>query len=69
MKPSGRSEEVKFFVSFVFVVLYLLVTCFGLGPVLLADGTTEERIVTFLTVLLIYAVLTLVFRFLLKRLR
>jgi uncharacterized BrkB/YihY/UPF0761 family membrane protein len=60
---------VKALVIIVFAALYLLVTFFGLGPVLLADGTREERIYTFLIVLLIYVVLTVIFRYLLKRLK
>ena len=37
-----------------FIVLYLLVTFFGLGPVLYADGVMKERIITALIVLVIY---------------
>lgn len=45
-------------VYFIFIVLYLGVTFFGLGPVLLADGSTEERIITLVLVILIYVLLT-----------
>ncbi|MNE57749.1 hypothetical protein D3C80_1527340 [compost metagenome] len=42
-----------------FAVMYALVTFFGIGPVLFADGTLSERIVTLVVVLLIYVLLTL----------
>jgi hypothetical protein len=48
----------KWFIYFIFIILYLGVTFFGLGPVLLADGVIEERIMTFFIVLVIYLALT-----------
>ncbi|KUP23462.1 hypothetical protein [Paenibacillus sp. DMB5] len=42
-----------------FGVMYALVSFFGLGPVLFADGTVSERILTLVVVLLIYVLLTL----------
>jgi hypothetical protein len=48
----------KWFIYFIFIILYLGVTVFGLGPVLLADGVIEERIMTFFIVLIIYLALT-----------
>lgn len=42
-----------------FAVMYALVSFFGLGPVLFADGTVSERIKTLVVVLLIYVLLTL----------
>lgn len=39
-------------------VLFALVTFFGLGPVLFADGSTQERMITLTIVLLIYVALT-----------
>lgn len=38
----------------VFVLLYALVTFFGLGPVLFADGSFSERMLTLLVVIVIY---------------
>ncbi len=38
-------------------VVFVLVTLFGLGPVLFADGTTNERILTLVVVILIYLLL------------
>lgn len=45
-------------VYLIFGVLYLGVTFFGLGPVLLADGSTEERIITLVIVIFIYVLIT-----------
>jgi len=53
----------------IFVPLYVLVTVFGLGPVLLADGTTQERLITLLIVLVIYALLSAAFLAIFKRFR
>lgn len=41
----------------VFILLIGLVTFFGLGPVLMADGSIQERLVTGVIVLLIYLIL------------
>lgn len=41
----------------IFALLFALVTFFGLGPVLIADGTTQERLLTLLIVLLLYVIL------------
>ena len=38
-------------------VIFILVTFFGLGPVLYADGPTTERMLTLFIVLLIYTIL------------
>jgi hypothetical protein len=48
----------KWFIYFIFIIMYLGVTFFGLGPVLFADGSMQERIMTFFVVLVIYMVLT-----------
>ena len=57
----------KWLIYAIFIIIYLLVTFFGLGPVLFADGTTTERVITFLIVVAIYVLLTIVFRFVVKR--
>lgn len=44
-------------VVIVFALLFALVTFFGLGPVLIADGSIQERMLTLLVVLLLYAVM------------
>jgi len=38
--------------------LYVLVTLFGLGPVLLADGSMNERMLTLAVVILLYIGIT-----------
>lgn len=38
-------------------VVFILVTFFGLGPVLFADGSLNERILTLVVVILIYLLL------------
>lgn len=49
-------RSVKVIVDILFMALFLLITFFGIGPVLFADGSDRERLITFLVVLLIYAV-------------
>lgn len=51
----------KWIIYTIFIALYLLVTFFGLGPVLLADGSMLERMVTLGIVILIYVILTIFF--------
>lgn len=45
-------------VILLFVPLYLFVLFFGFGPVLLADGSWEERLVTAMIVVVILVALT-----------
>ncbi|QSF46758.1 MULTISPECIES: DUF6954 family protein [Paenibacillus] len=59
----------KWILYILFALLYLIVTFFGLGPVLFADGSTAERMVTLVVVLLVYVLITLWLRSVLKRLR
>lgn len=40
---------------------FVLVTFFGLGPVLFADGSAGERIITLIAVIILYIVLIFVF--------
>ncbi|MFH5835434.1 DUF6954 family protein [Proteiniclasticum sp. C24MP] len=49
-------KAVKVIVDIVFVSLFLLITFFGIGPILIADGSDRERLIAFLVVLLIYAI-------------
>ncbi|WP_078546583.1 DUF6954 family protein [Litchfieldia alkalitelluris] len=59
----------RWFVYTLFALLYLLITFFGVGPVLLADGSSVERIITLVIVVCIYILLTIVLYFIKKRLR
>jgi hypothetical protein len=52
-----------------FLILYILVTFFGMGPVLLADGSLQERVLTLAIVLLLYVGITLVLKIVLKKLK
>ncbi len=47
----------KILLYIIVAIAFLLVTFFGLGPVLLADGQTGERIITLAVVLILYVVL------------
>ncbi|WP_420489300.1 DUF6954 family protein [Neobacillus niacini] len=50
-------DFMKFLVHAFFIILLLLVTLFGLGPVLYADGVIQERIWTAAVVVVLYALL------------
>ncbi|MDF2485965.1 MAG: hypothetical protein K0R46_2133 [Herbinix sp.] len=51
----------KKIIYIVLILLLLLVTLFGLGPVLFADGTQSERMLTLLVVVALYAVILITF--------
>lgn len=56
----------------IYVVLFLfilLVTFFGLGPVLYADGTDTERMITLIIVIALYLLLFIAFYIVHKRWR
>jgi uncharacterized membrane protein len=53
----------------IFIVLMAGLTFFGLGPVLLADGSFSERMLTLAVVILLYILLVAALRFMLKRLK
>jgi hypothetical protein len=44
------------------IAAFILVTFFGLGPVIFADGGSGERFSTLLVVLLLYAILVVLYR-------
>jgi membrane protein DedA with SNARE-associated domain len=50
-----------------FIVLYLAVAFFGLGPVLFADGSNSERVSTLIIVVLLFVVLIIVHAWLARR--
>jgi hypothetical protein len=54
---------------FVFIVSFLLVAIFGLGPVLFADGAAGERTITLIAVLAIFALLFVIYRLAMKKSR
>ncbi|MCM3731921.1 hypothetical protein M3196_09615 [Fictibacillus nanhaiensis] len=57
----------KILLRIVFGIAFLLVAFFGLGPVLMADGMPGERTLTLILVLLIFAALFVVYKWLMKR--
>jgi Na+-driven multidrug efflux pump len=42
-------------------IAFILITFFGVGPVLMADGSTNERLITLLVVIILYVLLWWVF--------
>ncbi|MDF2519443.1 MAG: hypothetical protein K0R84_71 [Clostridia bacterium] len=52
---------------FVFICLYAALIFFGLGPVLFADGSIQERLITLAIVASLFVLLTLLLRRLLRR--
>jgi hypothetical protein len=54
-------------IIFVFICLYALLTFFGLGPVVFADGSMQERLLTLAVVVILYILLTFILRQFLKR--
>jgi hypothetical protein len=54
--------QVKFLLHFIFIILIALVTFFGLGPVLFADGVIQERLWTAAIVVVIYILLVFLYR-------
>lgn len=51
----------------ILIISFILVSFFGMGPVLLADGSTIERVLTLALVLSLYAGLFLIYRWVRKR--
>jgi hypothetical protein len=52
----------KWMLRIVFLSLFALVTFFGLGPVLMADGVLKERILTAIIVLAVYIFLSYLYK-------
>ncbi|NLP33739.1 MAG: hypothetical protein GX359_00900 [Clostridiales bacterium] len=59
----------RIILTIVFIILILLVSFFGLGPVLFADGTRTERLLTLFVVIALYIIIFISFYFLNKRIR
>lgn len=55
-------NALKFLVHTIFIILIALVTFFGLGPVLFADGVIQERLWTAAIVVVIYIILVFLYR-------
>ncbi|WP_373312783.1 DUF6954 family protein [Paenibacillus glycanilyticus] len=61
--------NIKILLSVVLLVVFLLVTFFGLGPVLFADGSMKERMITLGIVILIYAAIAFAAYFIFRKTR
>ncbi|HHW67628.1 MAG: hypothetical protein PWP07_460 [Epulopiscium sp.] len=59
----------KIFLNIIIIIALVAVTFFGLGPVLLADGSKTERLLTLLVVLALYFLLVLALKWVKKRYR
>jgi hypothetical protein len=53
---------VKILIHTVFIILIAVVTFFGVGPVLFADGVLQERLWTVAIIVVIYIVLAFIYR-------
>ncbi|MEH7253627.1 hypothetical protein V7111_15995 [Neobacillus niacini] len=51
----------KFLIHAIFIILFLLLTFFGVGPVLYADGVLQERLWTAAIVVALYALLAFLY--------
>lgn|GEM_PF-501457 len=63
----GMNKGIKWIGNIAFIILFVLVTFFGIGPVLMADGTLNERLLTLIIVIVIYIILIVALRYWLKR--
>ncbi|MHB8127414.1 MAG: DUF6954 family protein [Mobilitalea sp.] len=59
----------KKFIYIILTILLFLLTFFGLGPVLFADGTNTERLYTLMVVIALYLIIFVVFYIVHKRLK
>ncbi|WP_456275706.1 DUF6954 family protein [Bacillus sp. AK128] len=59
----------KWVIILTFTIFYLLLAFFGLGPVLFADGSMEERVITLAIILLLTVCITIIFRVILKKIK
>jgi hypothetical protein len=52
-----NNNLIRWLVNILFIGAFGFVTFFGIGPVLIADGSFRERMLTLVVVILIYIVL------------
>lgn len=57
-RKSNEKVRNKKIIYSIFIILYIQITYWGLGPVFIADGPTNERIWAVATVILAYLILT-----------
>lgn len=53
-----EGKSMKTFLNILIIIGFFLVSFFGLGPVLFADGAIGERLITLLIVVFLYCGLT-----------
>ncbi len=61
------NKAIRWIGNIAFIILFALVTFFGIGPVLMADGTLNERLLTLAIIIIIYIILIFAFRYWLKK--
>ena len=59
----------RILIHIIFIILLSLVTFFGIGPVLFADGVMSERLLTLAIVIVIYLILIVLYRMILRKVR
>ncbi|MBU5311245.1 hypothetical protein KQI38_04345 [Tissierella carlieri] len=52
-----------------FIILFLFISFFGIGPVIFADGTMNERIMNLLIIILAYGILIWLYRIFIRKMR
>jgi len=57
----------KVFMTIILFILVILVTFFGLGPVLFADGVLSERLLTLAVVIIIYLIIYWLYKALMNK--
>lgn len=59
----------RIIIHIIFIALLLLVTFFGIGPVIFADGVMSERLLTLAIVIVIYLILIVLYRIIIKKIK
>lgn len=59
----------RIIIHIIFIALLLLVTFLGIGPVIFADGVMSERLLTLAIVIVIYLILIVLYRIIIKKIK
>lgn len=51
----------------IIIIAFMLITFFGLGPAIFADGSSSERAFTLAVVIFLYIILGILIRYFIKR--
>lgn len=57
----------KKLMTLIFGILYICLGFFGIGPLLLADGSVEEKLFTLVIVVLLFVALSILFFYVLRK--